>query len=1185
VSQDTQPWTRDHAVLGTVLVPGTALVDMALTAGRELGCAALDDLVLQAPLVLTGTDGVRVQLTVGPADTDGRRELAIYSSAGGNEDGAPETVCHGRGWLVADAEPAEPFPAQWPPVGAESVAVGTLYERLADIGLDYGPLFQGVRAAWRRGDEVYAEVGLPEDTSAGGFGVHPALLDAALHGALLSKAAGSAVDLPFSWSGVRFGRSGATAARVRIRPTDGSALRIEVSDDTGALIAAVDALGLRPLDPAQFDGARDARNALFQVDWAEVTVPRPEPARLVQLGVDHADVGALGRALSEGEQRPDLVVARVDPGGAVCADVLALMQGWLSEERLEESRLVIVTRGGIAVGDEAPDTVQSPVWGMVRSAQSEHPGRFVLVDLDGGDAPGWDALAALDQPQFAVREGRVLVPRLRRVTGGTPDGAWRLGIKRKGSLEDLAVMPSEGGRPLGVGEVRIAVRAAGLNFRDVLIALGMYPGDAPLGSEAAGVVLEVGSGVTGLAPGDRVFGLVTDAFGPVAVADRRTVVPMPECLGFAEAAAVPVVYLTAYYGLVDLAGLRPGQRLLVHAAAGGVGMAGVQLARHFGAEVFATASPAKWDAVRALGVAGEHIASSRDLDFRQTFMDATDGSGMDVVLNALAREFVDASLELLPRGGRFIEMGKTDIRDPEAVASAHPGVGYRSYDLIEAGPERIQEMLAEIAGLFERGVLQPAPIRAWDVRRGQEAFRFLREGRNVGKVVLTVPAPLDPDGTVLITGGTGGLGALFARHLVQRHGARRLLLISRRGAAAPGAAPLAAELEELGAEVRVEACDVADRGQLATLISSLDRPLTAVVHSAGVLDDGVIESLTPEQFDRVMRPKYLAAWNLHELTSRMDLSAFVMFSSAAAQLGNPGQANYAAANAAVDALAHVRRSAGLPATSLAWGLWADSTGMTGELGEADLARMQRTGIGALSAELGLELFDEALGSDSTHLVPIRLDTAALRVQARDGMLPTLLRGLVRAPARRAESVGRSLSQRLEEVSESDREQIVLELVQAQVAAVRGSVSGAEVEPERAFKEMGFDSLAAVELRNRLSRTTGLRLPATLVFDHPTPMEVARLILKEVGGVPTQEQRPPYDDELRGLEELLIRVADDERGLAEIEPRLRYLGNRLRAVLSGVGEGVSGVDVESDGDLDPVSDDEMFDLIDKELGSV
>ncbi|MEU0398643.1 MDR/SDR family oxidoreductase, partial [Streptomyces sp. NPDC006208] len=353
--------------------------------------------------------------------------------------------------------------------------------------------------------------------------------------------------------------------------------------------------------------------------------------------------------------------------------------------------------------------------------------------------------------------------------------AWRLAVGRAGSLEDLALVPSDGGRPLGAGEVRVHVRAAGVNFRDVLIALGMYPGEAPLGSEAAGVVQEVGEAVTDLKPGDRVFGFVPEGFGPVAVADRRMVVPMPSGWSFVQAAAVPVVHLTAYYGLVELAGVRPGDRVLVHAAAGGVGMAAVQLAHHLGAEVFATASAHKWDAVRALGVADGRIASSRDLTFRETFLEATGGAGLDVVLNALAGEFVDASLDLLPRGGRFIEMGKTDVREPQAVAGTHPGVRYESFDMFDgAGIDRLQEMLVEISALFEQGALLHAPVRAWDVRRGPEAFRFLREGRNIGKVVLTVPQALAPSGTVLITGGTSGLGALFARHLVERHGITQL---------------------------------------------------------------------------------------------------------------------------------------------------------------------------------------------------------------------------------------------------------------------------------------------------------------------------------------------------------------------------------------------------------------------------
>ncbi|MCW5254697.1 SDR family NAD(P)-dependent oxidoreductase [Streptomyces sp. SHP 1-2] len=593
---------------------------------------------------------------------------------------------------------------------------------------------------------------------------------------------------------------------------------------------------------------------------------------------------------------------------------------------------------------------------------------------------------------------------------------------------------------------------------------------------------------------------------------------MPDSFTFTQAAALPVVYLTAYYGLVDLAGLRRGERLLVHAAAGGVGMAAVQLARHFGAEVLATASEPKWDAVRALGVADDAIASSRDLSFRDRFLDVTGGEGVDVVLNALAGDFIDASLDLLPRGGRFVEMGKADLRDPDVVATERDGVRYRSYDLLEAGPERIQEMLTEVVALFEKGVLEHAPVRTWDVRRGAEAFRFLREGRNTGKVVLTVPAPLDPEGTVLITGGTGGLGALFARHLAERHGAKHLLLVSRRGPAADGVPELLAELAALGADARAAACDVSDRDQLAALLAGLDRPLRAVIHSAGVLDDGVIESLTPEQVERVMRPKIDAALHLHELTADSDLTAFVLFSSLAALIGSPGQANYAAANAFLDALAADRRAAGLPATSLAWGLWGDATGMTGELGDAEIARLARLGVAPLSNELGLELFDTSARLDEPLLVPARLDQPALRAQAQSGLLPALLRGLVKAPARRTGTAGGSLADRLAGTDPQDWETLALDLVRAQVASVLGHASADAVDPERAFKELGFDSLAAVELRNRLTPATGLRLPTTLVFDHPTPLAVARYLV--AAAVPATTAADPgrrsEEDEIRAL---------------------------------------------------------------------
>jgi acyl transferase domain-containing protein/NADPH:quinone reductase-like Zn-dependent oxidoreductase/acyl carrier protein len=1162
---DAQLWTQDHVVLGRVIVPGAALVELALTAGRQVGCPAVEELVLQAPLVLAADAAVHVQVTVAAAGEDGRREVAIYSRpAAAGTDGTRESTCHARGVLTADVPPPSRFPAEWPPAGAQPVAVDGLYPQLADAGYDYGPAFQGVRAAWRDGEVVYTEVTLPDDTAdVTAYGIHPALLDAALHGSLLEAGPRSTVDLPFSWSGVRVGIGGARAARVRIGPAAGSTRRVDAVDETGAPVVSVDALAVRPVDPAQLDHGRP--DSLFAVDWSPVPVPAAGavPARVAVLAAgaagDHlADLAALAASADP----PPVAVALVEsPGGpeataarVVAERTLALVQGWLGSERMAGARLVVATRGGVAVGDEAPEPALAAVWGLVRSAQSEHPGRFVLVDVED-DTPDWTVLAALDEPQLAIRAGILFAPRLGPAPAGVGDGAWRLGVERKGSLDGLAIMESDGDRPLGPDEVRVGVRAAGLNFRDVLIALGLYPGDAPLGSEAAGVVLEVGPAVTDLTPGDRVMGLVLDAFGSMAVTDRRMVVPVPDGWSYAQAAAVPVIFLTAYYGLVDLAGLQRRERVLVHAAAGGVGMAAVQLAQHFGAEVFATASRPKWAAVEALGVPADRIASSRDLDFRDRFLAATGGAGVDVVLDALAGEFVDASLDLLPRGGRFVEMGKADVRDAEVVAREHPGVDYRAFDTFEAGPLRIQEMLREIVALFEKGVLTHPPVRTWDVRRGVDAFRFLREGRNVGKVVLTVPAPLDPHGTVLITGGTGGLGAVFARHLVERYGARHLVLVSRRGPDAPGAAELVAELAGLDAEAQAVACDVADRDQLAGLIGGLEHPLTAVVHAAGVLDDGVVESLTPERLAGVMRPKLDAALHLDELTAGLDLSAFVLFSSVAALIGSPGQGNYAAANAALDALAARRRAAGRPATSLAWGLWTDTAGMAAGLGEAEIARLERMGVGALTAELGVELFDRAQRLDRALLVPVRLDPGALRARARAGMLPALLRGLVRAPARPGGTGGGSLARRLAGVAGADRERVALELVQAQVAAVLGHASAAAVDPERDFRELGFDSLAAVELRNRLTQASGLRLPTTLVFDHPSAAAVARLLVAEVGAAPAAPPTATVPSESRdgaGTLGMLLRHAHEQGSIAAALPLLAA-ASRFRPAFASAAE--------------------------------
>jgi acyl transferase domain-containing protein/acyl carrier protein len=459
------------------------------------------------------------------------------------------------------------------------------------------------------------------------------------------------------------------------------------------------------------------------------------------------------------------------------------------------------------------------------------------------------------------------------------------------------------------------------------------------------------------------------------------------------------------------------------------------------------------------------------------------------------------------------------------------------------------------------------------------APRLARASVEDDSATQTLP---DRDGTILITGGTGGLGALVARHLAVEHGARRLLLASRRGAQADGAAQLVASLAKLGCDAQIAACDVADRTQLEALIAAIpaDHPLTAVVHAAGVLDDGVVESLDSGRLKNVMTPKVDGAINLHELTHDAGLSQFILFSSVASTLGNPGQGNYAAANAFLEALAHHRHTHRLPATALAWGgweragAWERAGGMTGDLGEMDLDRWERAGVSALSDEQGLALLDMARGATQPLLVPVRLDRGALRAQAKAGTLPPILRALFRTSVRQASDTHGSLATRLAASPESQWQAIVLELVQSHVAGVLGHTSSHAIDPQRAFKDLGFDSLSAVELRNRLSQATGMRLPTAVIFDHPSPAAVAEFLRSKVGG--TGPTRPAIDEELDRLDGMLTSMAghDMER---------ERIGRRLRSLLARVGGDVpDNGNAVTDEMIHSATASEILELVNEEL---
>ncbi|MEC9465162.1 MAG: SDR family NAD(P)-dependent oxidoreductase, partial [Myxococcota bacterium] len=1010
LSRRETAWLADHQVFSTTLFPGVGLLELAMAAAQSMGGTKVSSLTLSTPLVIPERGGVCIQVAVKPGDVEGERALKIYSRA---DDGGQDSEWteHATGSLgLAEQDPAMPAVdlRAWPPAGADVVDLEGFYQKLHAGGLEYGPTFQGLEEAYTTEGGVYARVTLADSLSheADDYGLHPALFDSALHAMVLATAElkdaeSGAVMLPFAWSDVVLHATGARELRVHVGVTpDGSGqsatAAITLCDGTGNLVAQVGGLMVRRATMEQLRSATQSdSNHLYRVEWQPVLVGREawESESTVVLGGDGALAETLGvpwvesldRLLEQTQAEAPLRRLIIDVSGSHASELivegaatlalghLELLQRLLVEDALLDTELIWVTRGAVSSGpDEGVlDLMAAPLWGLLRTARSENPGRVVRsLDLSmRKDTPEalTQALMASHESECALRFGKLLAARLVKATTQEvhppEQGPWKLDVREKGRLDQFIASPLEE-EPLASGHVRVAIRAAGMNFRDVLNVLDMVP--VPwLGLELAGVVTEIGSDVTTVRVGDRVLGMGHATFATTTVADARLITQIPDCLTFAEAATIPLVFLTAKYALDDLASMRTSDRVLIHAAAGGVGMAATQLALHRGAEVFGTASQPKWDALRTLGLDEAHIASSRDLSFGPAFRDTLDGDGLDIVLNALAGDFVDSSLGLLRKGGRFLEMGKTDIRTSEQIATGYPDVGlYHALDLIEAGNDRIQELLVELMALFDEGVLKPLPFTAYDLRDAPAAFRFMANARHVGKIVLTVDRPLDPGKTVLITGGTGELGCAVARHLIAVHGCKHLVLTSRRGMEAPGAHELQSELLGLGADsIVIAACDVTQQVSLETVLAKIGdaHPLGSVFHLAGVLDDGVLTDLTEEQLTKVMAPKVVGAWLLHTLTSTVELDAFVLFSSVAGAMGGPGQGNYAAANTFMDALVSYRRVRGLAALSLAWGFWEQAgVGMTAHLGGAELARMRRQGMMPMPVDEGLGLLDQCL---------------------------------------------------------------------------------------------------------------------------------------------------------------------------------------------------------------------------------
>ncbi|HUU58402.1 MAG TPA: SDR family NAD(P)-dependent oxidoreductase, partial [Phycisphaerae bacterium] len=749
-----------------------------------------------------------------------------------------------------------------------------------------------------------------------------------------------------------------------------------------------------------------------------------------------------------------------------------------------------------------------------------------LVDLGPGtsdaeaDALLSEIFSGDGEPKVAFRSSARFVARLERrrlraLPGGDPKGDTPLQvvIRERGELGNLRLCPMER-RPPGFGEAEVRVGATGLNFRDVMNALGTYPGEAgPLGDECSGVVSAVGPGVAHLLPGDEVMGFVPAAFGSFVTAPADLFVKRPERFSREEAAATPIAFLTAEYALAHLGRLKAGERVLVHAAAGGVGLAAVQIAQRAGAEVFATAgNPEKRAYLTALGV--RHVMDSRSTAFAEEVLAATGGEGVDVVLNSLAGEFIPKSLAVLKPGGCFLELGRTDVWNEREVAALGRGLRYEVVflgSLRTENPKMIRELLGGIADRLSRGTLRPLPVKVFDRSRVVDAFRFMAQAKHIGKIVVHHPAAtasatgtgdaVRPDATYIVTGGTGALGLQVARLLVER-GARNLLLVGR-------STPVDAALEEIsrfeqaGTRVTVVQADVSkedDCDRLFRLAHEGWPPVRGIVHAAGVVEDATLGQQTLNGFLRVLKPKVLGAWNLHRYLAGDPLDFFVLFSSVASLFGSAGQANYAAANAFLDAFAHDRRAAGLPAMSINWGPWADA-GMAASLGERDQRRLADRGMRPLPPDEGREVMGRLLDEAGAAQAIVASMNWPQAVEESEGM--RRIAGEIRdrstsaAPADGAEPPRTERwVQVLRNSPGSRRRTLLVQHLRELVARVFG-LDPQTVEATRPLREVGLDSLLAVELRNAVGREVEKSLPASLLFDYPTVDALADHLLADV----------------------------------------------------------------------------------------
>jgi acyl transferase domain-containing protein/NADPH:quinone reductase-like Zn-dependent oxidoreductase/acyl carrier protein len=1200
-------WLADHVIAGRTLMPAAALVE---SLRDTLGAPALADFVVHHPLLLDAPGGTRWRTTLVRDGGEPRAELHTLNAAGETD----LLIASARRAERSQASEIDAVAGEW------RYDADVLYDAFTASGVSFGPTFRTI-TRWRsagRSAEAWLRLSAPPTGDGVHPTLLDGTLQLCVLAA--SAAAGrelpTTVLLPLAVESYTVHRP--APARVRavaqVAPQAHAGASIEASvrvfDEDGALVATLDGARFAPADAAALAALAAGDDSLYEVRWqpvlgeSESRTPIDATGAWLVLAADDATGRALVASLTAAGGRcrqihpqssadfDGLQVQVADSawrGGLplrgivhawsladgsddaargdwlITGSALALVQAL--GRSTETAPLWLVTRGAQPAGGAVAHPRQAGLWGFANVVAAEYADLPChAFDLDPIAAP--DDVAALvgeitrqhaAPRRIALRGTERYTPRLARyrADGGQslPEHA-RLTPSADGTLDALAWEPDSAPEP-GTGEVQLRVLAAGVNFRDVLIALGMYPGaGAMMGAECAGLVEQVGAGVESLHVGDVAFGFAPKGLATDVTLPAHFLTKVPDGLRVEQAATLPAAFLTALYGLRHVADIKRGTRVLIHAAAGGVGMAAVQIAQRAGAEVFATAgSPAKRALLRRMGVA--QVFDSRSLAFRDELLAATGGRGVDVVLNSLAGEFIPASVATLAPDGWFLELGKRDVWSPERMRETRPDVRYRIYDLgeeLSANPKLAPALLGELCAALADGSLRPLPVRAFDFAQAPEAFRFMAQAHHVGKLVLRAPgaarraaagAPLvRPDATYWITGGTGGIGVRTARWLVQQ-GARDVVLTGRREPSAD-AQHVIEECMRLGARIHVRAADAGVPASVAAVLDEIRMtmpPLRGVVHAAGVLEDGVLAGQTWPRWQAVLRGKAHGAHLLDALTRDLPLDFFVLYSAAGLQLGPAGQGAYPAANAELDALAWARRSAGLPALSVAWGQWAEagmaartSTGAGAGGADAWSAR----GLGWIAPREGFAQLARLLRDGATYAAVLPIDWARFLTRLPAGIDRDFYRAVApaeRAPARAEPTTatraaeGVSLVERWRAAPAGDRRGLMLAHLADRARHVLGLDAGVPLDPRGALKDAGLDSLMSVELRNVLTRSLGRSLPATLLFDYPSLDALASYLLRALD---LSGDAPPPSDSASARPVAERPSADDVAALSDEE---------------------------------------------------